>query len=290
MHRFLLGDVLHGVAALDDVSVDAVVTSPPYWGLRDYSPGQLGAGPLHEYLRDLADVFDAVRPKLTAGALVWVNLGDTAVGSGGAGGDYGKGGSRAGRSKYRQAKATVERVTDRDWRGNEPRREVVVRELAPGQWAQVPARFAAEMQDRGWLLRADVIWVKDSPQRHDVAHVRRPKEQHEHVLMFSLVEAGATRFESTDQKLGDVWAISAARGVDAVGKAPWPVALPFKALRLSGKPGVVLDPFVGAGNTYHAATRLGWSCVGIDCDPAAAEHVRRRFRLDAEPVGEAVAS
>lgn len=283
MHRFLLGDVLAGVAALDDESVDAVVTSPPYWGLRDYSPGQLGAEPLHEYLADLADVFDAVRPKLTPGALVWVNLGDTAVGSGGAGGDYAEGGSRADRSKYRQATATVcTTAPDAGTRW--------FAELRAGQWAQVPARFAAEMQERGWLLRSDVIWVKDSPQRHDIGHVRRPKEQHEHVLLFSLVEAGATRFESNDQTLGDVWPIAAARGVDAVGKAPWPVALPFKMLRLSGAPGLVLDPFVGAGNTYHAANRLGWSCVGIDCDPAAAEHVRRRFRLDAEPVGEAVAS
>lgn len=274
-HLLVAADVFDGVDALPPASVDAVCTSVPYWGLRSYFDGALGDQPLHEYLHQLGDLFDRLVPKLTAGALVWVNIGDTAVGSGGAGGDYGTGGSRAGRARWRQAAATIVlgSVTRSDGPGL-----AVLRELEPGQWAGVPSRLAAELQSRGWLLRADVIWAKPDPQRHDIGHVRRPKEQHEHVLMLSRAAAGQSRFESSNQRLGDVWPIPPARGLEAVGKAPWPVALPAQMLRLSGPPGLMLDPFVGSGNSYHAAERVGWRCVGIDADPDARADVARRFR------------
>jgi len=264
------GDSLAVLKALPSGSVDAVTTSPPYWGVRDYGyTEQLGGEALHYYVDRLAEIMDEVARVMTPSGIAWLNLGDTAVGSGGAGGDYNAGGSYDGRARYRQGPATISVVdpgTLEGWR---------LVKLAPGQWADVPSRVVHELQNRGWLLRSRVVWAKVDPAREDIGHVRRPKAQHEMVFMLTRCQAGATRFDTgthpAPQRIGDVWRMDVARGLEAIGQAPWPSQLPQRMLALSGPPGVVLDPFVGYGNTVVGAEAQGWHTLGVDLDLAACE-------------------
>lgn len=265
---FLRGDVhdwLKNLVAGGE-KFDACVTSVPYWGSRRYTPDsdrEVGTEPLSDYLENLRFIFERVASVMNDGGLLWVNVGDTAVGSGGAGGDYNKGGGYEGRERYRQSAPTVGGRT-----------------LAKGQWANVPGRLACALQDSGWLLRSSIVWAKTHPRRESLDHVRRPKMQHEMVYMFSRVKAGETCFNPDGIRgveEGDVWHIDVARGDEANGKAPWPSALVERMLAcMAPKNGQtaptprVLDPFVGgSGNLYLAGRRLGWDVVGIDADPEA---------------------
>lgn len=270
---WVCGDTAATLRSLPAGSVDVVATSPPYWGRRRYVPGddrELGIQPLHEYLTLMGDVFDEVARVLAPGGLVWINIGDAASHSGGSGGDYNTGGSYAGRARYKPPAATVW-VPEPGALGG-----VTLMKLPAGQWADVPGRLTHELQARGWLLRSNIVWAKPNPKREAIGHVRRPKESHERILLLSRDKPGDTRFDSDDERLGDVWELDVARGDEAVGWAPWPVALPAKMLALSGPPGVCLDPFAGRGNTLLAAAAAGWSCVGIDFDADAVDEVTAR--------------
>ena len=79
MISFLQGDVFDNIKKLDDNSIDCVVTSPPYWGLRDYGvPGQLGLEPTYqEHIKNIVELFKAMKPKLKDSATIWLNYGDS---------------------------------------------------------------------------------------------------------------------------------------------------------------------------------------------------------------------
>ena len=126
---YIVGDTRRSIAAIPDGTVSTVVTSPPYWGRRRYTddPDEIGTGPLGLYVAELVAIFEALRPKLRTGALVWLNVGDTASGSGGAGGDYNSGGKKDGARKYKQ-----------DASG-----------LPTGTWCDVPGRVLHALIDTG---------------------------------------------------------------------------------------------------------------------------------------------
>lgn len=122
--------------------VNCVITSPPYWALRDYGvAGQLGLEPtFEEYVTKLCDIFDEVKRVLKKTGTVWVNIGDTYSQSGGAGNQYSYGKNRVdGFKKYGGHK---------------------VKNLKPKSLVGVPFRFALEMINRGWILRNTIIWHK----------------------------------------------------------------------------------------------------------------------------------
>lgn len=122
-------------------SVDCVVTSPPYWRMRDYGhPDQLGLEGLDEYIDRLAGIFDEVRRVLAPRGTCWVNLGDGYARRGG------------GRAKGSDMGRRYLGTPGRDAEG-----------LKPGDLAGVPWRFAFEAQRRGWWLRSEVIWHKPNP-------------------------------------------------------------------------------------------------------------------------------
>ena len=100
--KLYCGDVLDVLRQLPDESSQTCVTSPPYWGLRDYGVGgQIGLEKTpEEYVAKMVDVFREVRRVLRGDGTVWLNLGDSYNGSGGAGGDYNNGGLKAGQPKY----------------------------------------------------------------------------------------------------------------------------------------------------------------------------------------------
>jgi DNA modification methylase len=134
------GDSLSELKKLEPESVDCVVTSPPYWGLRDYGhEDQLGLeSDFQDYIIHLADIFDEVWRVLKPTGTVWINLGDTYGGR--VGGAQGKNGQFAGRT-----------VTGARIKHERP---------LPKSMLQIPSRFAIEMSTRGWILRNELIWHK----------------------------------------------------------------------------------------------------------------------------------
>jgi DNA modification methylase len=228
---------------LDDESIDAVITSPPYFGLRSYGGDEreLGRAGLEEYLEDTVAWTDEVMRVMKPTGTFWLNIGDTANGSGGAGGDYNRGGRKHGSPRYRQGATPIE----------------------GSQWLLVPHRVALSLQERGWLVRSWITWDKGVRRPESAAHVRRPGVQTEVILM--LVKDKSYKFfpEALTEDAGDVWRFPPAKGNGHL--APFPAELVRRCLLLSTeKDDVVLDPFVGSGTTLDVCLELDRSCFGYD--------------------------
>ncbi|MBI3825651.1 MAG: site-specific DNA-methyltransferase [Candidatus Rokubacteria bacterium] len=146
MNRIIRGDSIEVLKTMPDESVDCVVTSPPYWALRDYGmEGQLGLErTVEEYIRRLCAVFDEVQRILKTKGTCWVNLGDT----------YGSGSGNG----VRMGKQATNRGTQNFRRWAEEGKPAV--KGSEKCLLQIPARFALEMCQRGWILRNQIIWHK----------------------------------------------------------------------------------------------------------------------------------
>lgn len=160
----LVGDVLNRIKEIPDQTVQTCITSPPYWGLRDYGhDGQLGLEPTPEaYVESMVEVFREVRRVLRDDGTLWLNLGDSYNGSGGAGGDYNAGGLKEGQPKY-------------------PGRKVPI--LKPKDLVGIPWRVAFALQQDGWWLRQDIIWHKPNPMPESVAD--RCTKAHEYIFLLT---------------------------------------------------------------------------------------------------------
>lgn len=157
-----------GVFPLGDGTVQCVVTSPPYWGLRDYGvEGQLGLeGTLEEYVARLVGVFREVWRVLRDDGTVWLNLGDCYA-------NYGKWGGETGGKQAYLDDANRKRV------GREKR----VTGLKPKDLVMMPARVALALQADGWWLRSDVIWNKPNCMPESVTD--RPSRAHEYLFLLT---------------------------------------------------------------------------------------------------------
>lgn len=266
--RWIVGDVLDGLAAVPSASVQAIVTSIPYWGRKRYTddPREIGVGSLKDYLDALDAVFSLAREKLHPTGICWLNVGDTAVGSGGAGGDYLPGGSKHGQRKYRQGDA-----------GGIPK----------GQWADVPHRLLHRLQALGWYLRMPIVWDKMACRPEDLGHARRPGEQFEHIFMLTRRPNGYRFYEDRLVERGNVWHFRP--GGSGTGHiAPFPEELPERCILPSTDPlDVVLDIFAGSGTTLAVAARHGRSSIGIDFDPEQEDEARKRVEALGLPLGRA---
>lgn len=153
----------------DGVRVQCVVTSPPYWGLRDYSAaGQFGLE--RTWIRHVArmrGVFRRVRELLADDGTLWMNYGDSYAGA--PGGWQGKNGQRASR--------TFTARIDLPKRGNG---------LKPKDLVGMPWRVALALQDDGWWLRSDIIWHKSNPMPESVTD--RPTKAHEYIFLLAKAE------------------------------------------------------------------------------------------------------
>lgn len=165
-------DVRVALAALADESVDCCVTSPPYWGLRDYGvAGQLGLEPTPaEYVQNMVEVFREVRRVLRPAGTLWLNLGDSYCNTdkwGGGGGNTGK--------------HTI--ADDGDVPSWAVRRRREPFGLKPKDMVGIPWRVAFALQADGWYLRSDIIWAKPNPMPESVTD--RPTKSHEYVFLMS---------------------------------------------------------------------------------------------------------
>lgn len=166
--RIINADVMEGLRQLPDESVHCVVTSPPYWGLRDYgAEGQIGLEPtFREHLDKLVEVFREVRRVLRADGTLWLNYGDAYANDGKWGGETG------GKQAYLDA-ASRKRV------GREKRRTG----LKPKDLMLMPERLAIALQDDGWWVRSRIIWHKPNPMPESVTD--RPTKSHEHIWLLT---------------------------------------------------------------------------------------------------------
>lgn len=173
MNKIFQGSALEVLKTLQSESVDCVMTSPPYWALRDYGvQGQLGLEPtLEEYIDNLCTIFDEVKRCLKKEGTCWVNLGDTYFGSGkGAGGDI-EGSKQVWTFENKETKIcthcrkSFEGYAFQQFCGsacsgvdNTPRTKKG--KLPDKTLCMIPFRFAIEMVNRGWILRNTIIWHK----------------------------------------------------------------------------------------------------------------------------------
>lgn len=295
-----VGDAYDLVARLPRASVDCVVTSPPYWGLRSYghehdetlldrwhaaqphktsrqelrtrgpgyswyreNGGVLGLEPYPDwFVTHLVEVFDRLAPALKLSGSLWVNLGDTYF-----------------------ARWSSIRADGRQGLGENPRTRRVTPAgdyLRDKQLLMVPARFAIAMQDAGWVMRNDVIWSKlDVPPRP--SNDDRLKLSHEHFFHFvhRRKDGRPTYYYdlgSAEPGGRDVVQVQRARGRDG-HSATFPADLIRPRIESSCPPGgLVLDPFCGTGRTLECAIESGRRSHGIELSKSFAQAARANAR------------
>jgi site-specific DNA-methyltransferase (adenine-specific) len=252
----------HGILrALPDGIAQTVVTSPPYWSLRDYGiEGQLGLeASVHDFIDALAELFDDVRRVLAPDGTLWLNIGDSYTS-----------GNRGWRAPDRKnvARAMETRPPTPDG-------------LKPKDLIGVPWRLAFALQERGWYLRSDLVWNKPNAQPESVSD--RPTRSHEYLFLLSASEKYRYDVDAVrgpnDRRLRSVWDLNTQPAKEASGHfATFPESLAERCIRIASRPGdLVLDPFVGSGTTALAAARLGRRFAGCELNPEYVELARRRL-------------
>jgi DNA modification methylase len=294
--RILTGDCRATLATLDAGNAQMCVTSPPYFGLRDYGhAGQIGLEATPDaYVAELVAVFREVRRVLKDDGTLWLNLGDSYSANRG---------YQVPDSKHRDV-------------GNSNRDGVTNADVAPKNLLGIPWRVAFALQVDGWYLRSDIIWHKPNPMPESVTD--RPTKSHEYLFLLAksptyYYDADAIaedaqnwgtrdrtnmRGGTTDPKLkhhgltGKADDDNATRNKRTVWTVPtssykgahfatFPPAL-IEPCILAGstKGDTVLDPFGGAGTTGLVADRLGRDAVLCELNPAYAEMAERRIHND----------
>lgn len=185
-----IGDVIETLKSFEDESINCVVTSPPYWGLRDYGVrGQIGLEKTPtEYVESIANVFSEIHRVLRKDGTVWLNLGDSYVG----------GGRNAGNSKpHPKGYKGLEHL------GNTVRPENFG--LPSKNLVGIPWRVALRLQELGWYLRADIIWHKPNPMPESVQD--RPTKAHEYLFLLTKSESYLYDAEAIAEPITDSTAI-----------------------------------------------------------------------------------
>ena len=296
------GDCLEVLRGMDSESVNCCVTSPPYWGLRDYGEdGQLGLESTpEEYVSKMVGVFREVRRVLRDDGTLWLNLGDSYA-SGGVN-RQGKGSNSLDAGRF-----------DFDCRVES---HGISRGLAPGfkpkDLVGIPWRVAFALQADGWYLRQDIIWSKPNPMPESVTD--RCTKAHEYIFLMSknakyfydyeaVKEAGTERPRKKEGAGGSaveckkrgydnymgttgtrnrrsVWTVTTAPFKDA-HFAVFPPKL-IEPCILAGCPkgGTVLDPFMGSGTTLYVAKERGRKGVGIELNEQYIEIAMKRLKQE----------
>lgn len=194
MSRILVGDCRDSMRALiaEGVKVQMCVTSPPYWGLRDYGvDGQLGLEPtIEEFVANMVEVFGLVRELLADDGTLWLNIGDSYSAQGGPG-RQGKNGQRADRRFTAVRDSVAMRAMGR----------IVPDGLKPKDLCGMPWRVAFALQGAGWWLRQDIIWHKPNPMPESIKD--RCTKAHEYLFLLAKSEryyfnAGAIKEKSSE--------------------------------------------------------------------------------------------
>lgn len=245
------GDALVVLGKLSDESIHCVVTSPPYFWLRDYGvEGQIGLEETVDgYVKSICAVMDQIMRVLRPDGLLFLNLGDTYY--------SGKGKSHGSDRKSNKRRFGLRVVDKSGGLGIGVQRKSII---------GIPWRVAIEMTTRGWILRSPIIWHRERCLPESVAD--RASRSYENIFMFAKHRRYYFNKQPLiDQKVEeDMWTIAAkpktANGLDT---APYPDELVQRCLQIGCLPGgVVLDPFIGSGTTARVALEMGCHAIGID--------------------------
>jgi len=306
-----VGDCLETLRTLPDGAVHCVVTSPPYWGLRDYGhAGQIGLEQTpDEYVGRLVEVFREVRRVLRDDGTCWLNLGDSYAGGKGQNGNS-KARLTAAERGYKQAAGTVLMATRPI--------DLPIDGLKPKDLVGIPWRVAFALQADGWWLRQDIIWHKPNPMPESVRD--RCTKAHEYVFLLTksaryFYDAAAVAEPSiypddnrkARQKPGDYAAMMTENGqlrsvinpknartyANRNRRSVWTVTTkPYKGAHFATMPpelaetciragcpigGTVLDPFAGSGTTLAVAVANGRQAMGIELNAEYAGLVHERM-------------
>jgi DNA modification methylase len=178
--RILIGDVRQRLRDLPDNSVNCVVTSPPYFGLRDYGhEGQIGLEPTPaEFVAVMVEVFREVRRVLRDDGTLWLNLGDSYAGSWGA-----QGREHAGKHAPNVSALSANQVIAAQRKASRTGAIPEGSGLKPKDLMGIPWRVAFALQADGWWLRQDIVWAKPNPMPESVTD--RCTKAHEYLFMLS---------------------------------------------------------------------------------------------------------
>lgn len=303
VNKIYQGDALETLRTFPDKCIDMIITSPPYYALRDYGvDGQLGMeSTFQEYINKLCDIFDEVKRVLKDDGTCWVNIGDSYDGN------------KRGKTDLivsEAAKHSCENLIKKT-------------QLQNKCLLQIPSRFAIEMTNRGWILRNELIWHKPSCMPASVKD--RFTVDYEKIFFFSKSKKYYFEQQKEPMKTNDINPPRGSKGVigqlnsglrkqdllgrsdytcfDARYKLPkdlmrnmrcvWSINnQPFSGLHFATFPeklvetpikagtkkgGIVLDIFMGSGTTGVVAKKLGRNYIGIELNEKYVEMAERRI-------------
>lgn len=260
------GDVRKILQDIPTESVQCVITSPPYWGVRDYQvDGQIGAEPeIDQYVKDLVAIFSQVRRILKPDGTFWLNIGNT----------YTSGGR-----KWRQ-EDSKNKGRAMSYRPDTPK-GLKKKDLIGVAWM-----VALACQQDGWYLRNDIIWNKPNCQPESVKD--RLTVSHEYVFLLTKSEKYYFDQESIMENTKDgvskknrrtVWNINTEPYAGA-HFATFPSSLIRPCILAGSKPGdIILDPFLGSGTVCVEALRLGRLGTGIELNLNYVNLAERRLEI-----------
>lgn len=265
--RIINASARDGLEFIDDESIDCVVTSPPYYWLRDYKvEGQIGLeDTVDGYVTAIKDVMSRIQRKLKKDGVLFLNLGDTYY--------SGKGRAHGSDRKSSKRRIGLRAVDKSGGLGIGLQRKSTI---------GIPWRVALQMCLDNWVLRSPIIWHRENCLLEPTAR-DRPSRSYEFLFMF--VKSRHYYFNKKDLPddnwAEDVWNISPRSKVNgALDTAPFPDELVQRCLTVGCRPGgTVLDPFVGSGTVVRVAVGLGRPAIGIDlnrgfCEYAVGQLVR----------------
>lgn len=308
INKIICGDALKTLRTIPGESIDCIVTSPPYWALRDYGVnGQIGLeSSIEEYLEKLIAVFDEVKRILKPSGTCWINFGDT----------------YANKTKGGQQNKVQNNIFDSFTQRSVIPKLSVKLDIPAKSLCMIPSRFAIRMTERGWILRNEIIWhklnampqsvkdrftvdfekvfffVKDrkyyfkrqfEPLKNPNELKRRysnPYENHRYRKLLGGVNKSLDKIKQSQKEILKrgrnkrcVWMIG-----NGISKLNHFAVFPEKLIEtpiLAGCPegGIVLDPFMGSGTTAIVAQKLGRNFIGIEINPAYAKLSRNRIKI-----------
>ena len=316
-HKILVGDVRNRLLEIEEQSVQTVITSPPYWGLRDYgNDGQIGLEQTpDEYVAQMVAVFREVWRVLRDDGTLWLNLGDS----------Y---------SSFKDCKSTVQslakgtvkesaHIIDKGKSVSRNTKTLKQAGLKNKDLIGIPWRVAFALQADGWYLRQDIIWAKPNPMPESVKD--RCTKSHEYLFLLtksakyyydneSIKEPAVVGYKSnefipksakdlmdaTDLKSAATSASSSNRNDDLImtrnKRDVWTVPTkPFKGAHFAVMPealvqpcilagsrenDLILDPFTGSGTVGVVAKRLNRNFVGVELNSKYAEIAEKRIGVD----------
>ncbi|MCE2404641.1 MAG: site-specific DNA-methyltransferase [Dehalococcoidia bacterium] len=253
-YQVIVGDAALELSQFPDAFFQSCITSPPYWGVRDYGiQGQIGAeGSLGDYIDHLRMVFHEIRRVLRDDGTLWLNIGDTYTS-----------GNRTWRAPDRKNPARAMKYRPPTPVG-----------LKPKDLVGVPWRLAFSLQEDGWYLRSDIIWYKPNVRPESVKD--RPTQSHEYVFMLSKSDRYYYNHKAGMEPTTDRNALRHGRTLWTIPTKPnrsshfamFPPSLVKRCIDLGSQPGDrIIDPFCGSGTVGLVCLETNRRFAGIEIKP-----------------------